>query len=137
MSKKIARRQFLTYIAADVGATTLNCVGMGAIASRRPVDVQFRKLGTNRNPMNSIVLLTYATRAGSTMEIARTIALDPIRNQFRLMHEAYFTGVYDPTKVSAIERLMGEMVKTPVGDFRDWDAIKKWGHRFLLIEGKW
>lgn len=207
MSKKITRRQFLTFIAAGVGATTLTCAGMGAIASRRPVDVQFRKLDGNRNPMKPLVLVTYASRAGSTMEIARTIALeleqrdfvvdicpikqvkslegyshvvigsairmgsplpevtqfiedhrselhgiplacfvvhlqhegedeasrkarlaylDPIRSLLRIRHEAFFTGVYDPTKVSAMERLMGKMVKTPVGDFRDWTAIKEW-----------
>jgi len=194
-------------MAVGIGVTTLACAGMGAIASRRPVDIQFQKLDDNRNPMKSLVLVTYASRAGSTMEIARTIALefekrnfefeilpikqvkslkgyshvvigsairmgsplpevtrfieehrsefqgiplasfavhlqhggedeasqkalvaylDPIRNQVRIMHEAYFTGVYDPAKVSPLERLMGKMVKTPVGDFRDWAAIKDW-----------
>lgn len=158
--------------------------------------------------MNPVVLVAYATRAGSTMEIARTIAteleqreftvdicpikqvanlqgyshavigsavrmsaplpevtqfieghrsefhgiplaffavhlqndgedeasrkarlayLDPIRKLLRLQHEAFFTGVYDPEKVSYIERLMGKTVQTPVGDFRDWAAIKDWG----------
>jgi len=208
MSKKITRRQFLTLMAASVGATTLTCAGMGAVASHHPVDIQFRKLATNRNTMNLIVLVTYATRAGSTMEVARAIALelekrdfefdicpikqvnslegyshvvigsairmgsplpevthfikehqselngiplacfavylqndgddevsrkarlaylDPIRNQLRITHEAFFTGVYDPEKVSYIERLMGRTVKTPVGDFRDWKAISNWG----------
>ncbi len=207
MSKKIPRRQFLAYMTAGIGITTLTCAGAGAIASRRPVDIQFRKLAANRNPMNPLVLVTYASRAGSTMEIARTIALelekrdfvfdicpikrveslkgyshvvigsairmgsplpevthfieehrsefggiplacfvvhlqhdgedeasrkarvaylDPIRNQLLITHEAYFTGVYDPAKVTPIERLVGKMVKTPVGDFRDWAAIKDW-----------
>lgn len=214
MSKKISRRQFLTYMAAGIGVTSLTCAGMGAIATRRPVDIQFRKLATNRNPLNPLVLVTYASRAGSTMEIARTIALelekrdfvfdicpikqveslkgyshvvigsairmgsplpevthfieehrsefrdaplaffavhlrydgedeasrkarlaylDPIRIQLRITHEAYFTGVYDPAKVTPIERLMGEMVKTPVGDFRDWAAIKSWGQSIFSI----
>lgn len=208
MSKKITRRQFLSYMAAGIGAMTLTCTGIGTIASRRPVDIQFRKLATNRNTMNPIVIVTYATRAGSTMEIARTIALElekrsftvdicpikqvnslegyshvvigsairmgsplpevtrfikehqselsgiplacfavylqndgddeasrkarlaylePIRNQLRITHEAFFTGVYDPEKVSYIERLMGKTVQTPVGDFRDWATIKDWG----------
>lgn len=208
MSKQISRRQFLIFMATGIGVTTLTCAGVGAIAARRPVDFHFRKLATNRNPMNPIVLVTYATRAGSTMEIARTIALelenrgftvdinpiervtslkgyshvvigsairmgtplrevtqfitehssefhsiplaffavylqnsgedeasmkarlaylDPIRSQLRITHEAYFTGVYDPDNVSYLERLMGELVKTPIGDFRDWVAIKDWG----------
>jgi len=208
MSKKITRRQFLTFVAASVGATTLTCAGLGTFAFRRPVDAHYRRFATNRNPMNPIVLVTYATRASSTMEIAQTIAteleerdftidicpinqvanldgyshvvigsavrmsaplpevtqfieghlsefrgiplaffavhlqnagedeasrkarlayLDPIRKLLRLQHEAFFTGVYDPEKVSYIERLMGETVQTPVGDFRNWAAIMNWG----------
>lgn len=208
MSKKITRREFLAYLAAGIGGTALTCGGLGTIAFRRPVDIHFRKFTSNRNPMNPIVLVTYASRAGSTMEIARTIALelekrdfdfdicpikqvnslegyshvvigsairmgsplpevihfikehqsefsdiplacfavhlqndgddeasrkarlaylDPIRNQLRITHEACFTGVYDPEKVSYIERLMGKTVQTPVGDFRDWATIKDWG----------
>lgn len=208
MSKKISRHQFLTYMAAGIRVTTLTCAGVGAIATRRPIEFHFRKLTANRNPMNPIVLVTYATRAGSTMEIARTIALelenrdftvdispiervtslegyshvvigsairmgtplpevtqfitdhsskfrsiplacfavhfrndgedeasrkarlaylDPIRNQLHITHEAFFTGVYDPAKVSLIERLMMKTLHAPVGDFRDWAAIKDWG----------
>ncbi len=207
MSKIITRRQFLTYTAAGIGVTALTCAGMGAFATHRPVDIQYRKLAANRNPANPVALVTYASKAGSTMEIAQAIALelenrsftvdicpiqqvnslegysqiimgsairmgsplpevnrfieehcsefqkiplacfavhlqhdgedeasrkarvaylDPIRNQLQITHEAYFTGVYDPAKVTPIERLMGKMVKTPVGDFRDWAAIKGW-----------
>lgn len=208
MSKKLTRRQFLTYIAAGIGATALTCGGLGTLAFRRPVCVHLQKLASNRNPMNPVVLVTYATRAGSTMEIARTISLelekrsftvdicpieevksldgyshvvigsairmsaplpevkqfitehqsefkgipfaffavylqnageddasrkarlaylDSIRKLLPIQHEAFFTGVYDPEKVSYIERLMGKTVQTPVGDFRDWAAIKDWG----------
>lgn len=208
MSKKTFRGKFLTCMATGIGVTTLTCAGVGAIATRRPVDVQFRKLATNRNPLKPIVLVTYASRAGSTMEIARTIALelenrgftvdispinrvmslegyshvvigtairmgaplpevtnfieehhsefrdvplacfivhlqhdgadeasrsarlaylDPIRKLLPLQQEAFFTGVYDPDKVSFLERLLGKMVKTPVGDFRNWEAISNWG----------
>ncbi|MCC6146689.1 MAG: flavodoxin [Anaerolineaceae bacterium] len=207
MSKAVTRRQFLIYMAAGIGVTTLTCAGIGAIASRRPIDIQFRKMAINRNPIKPLVLVTYASRAGSTMEIARTIAqelekrhfivdicpikqidsledyshiimgsairmgsplpeiiqfinehqsecsriplacfavhlqhdgeneasrkarlacLDPIRKLLPLQHEVFFTGVYDPDKVSYIERLMGKTMHTPVGDFRNWTAIKDW-----------
>lgn len=206
-SKTITRRKFLAYTAATIGGVALTCGGLGTLALHRPVDVNFRKLAGNRNPMNPMILVAYATRAGSTMEIARAISLelenrnftfdicpidqvtslegyshvvmgsairmgaplpevtkfvqehlaefqsiplaffavhldnsadddasrkarlaylDPIRNRLRITHEAFFTGVYDRTKVSFLEGLMGKMVKTPVGDFRDWDAIRSW-----------
>jgi menaquinone-dependent protoporphyrinogen oxidase len=37
-----------------------------------------------------------------------------------------FAGMLDPDKLSFIQRKMTEMVKAPVGDFRDWDLIAAW-----------
>lgn len=37
-----------------------------------------------------------------------------------------FAGKLDPAKLSFIQRKMTELVKSPVGDFRDWDAIAAW-----------
>jgi menaquinone-dependent protoporphyrinogen oxidase len=37
-----------------------------------------------------------------------------------------FAGKLDPAKLSFIQRKMTEMVKSPVGDFRDWNAIAAW-----------
>jgi menaquinone-dependent protoporphyrinogen oxidase len=39
---------------------------------------------------------------------------------------ALFAGKLDPIKLSFIQRKMTELVKSPVGDFRDWDAIAAW-----------
>jgi len=37
-----------------------------------------------------------------------------------------FAGNLDPGKLSFLQRKMTEMVKAPMGDFRDWDAIAAW-----------
>ena len=37
-----------------------------------------------------------------------------------------FAGKLDPAKLSFIQRKMTELVKSLVGDFRDWDAIRGW-----------
>jgi menaquinone-dependent protoporphyrinogen oxidase len=37
-----------------------------------------------------------------------------------------FAGRLDPTKLSFIQRKMTELVKSPTGDFRDWNAIAAW-----------
>jgi menaquinone-dependent protoporphyrinogen oxidase len=39
---------------------------------------------------------------------------------------ADFAGVFDPSKVSFAERMLGKAMKMPVGDFRDWEAIQNW-----------
>jgi len=37
-----------------------------------------------------------------------------------------FHGVVDPEKMNVIEKQMMKMVKSPAGDYRDWDAITAW-----------
>jgi len=215
MPNRITRCQYLGFAATEIGVTTLTSSGFSTpLAFRRPVDVNYRKPPANRNPINPFVLVAYASRAGSTMEIAHTIAqelenrnfiadispiqqvtslkgyshvvigscirmgaplpeitrfitehrfefhsiplaffavyllnsgedegsqkarlayLDPIRVLLPLQHEAFFSGVYDPTRVSCIESLLGNMVHTPVGDFRDWVAIKDWGQSIFSV----
>ena len=50
---------------------------------------------------------------------------------------ALFAGSLDPEKLGFIERKMIGMVKSPTGDFRDWDAIAAWGRELppLLVTG--
>ena len=50
---------------------------------------------------------------------ARLACLDPIRRPLRLQHEARLSGVYDPEKISYIERRLEKTVQTPVAAFRD------------------
>lgn len=38
----------------------------------------------------------------------------------------YFAGMSDSNKLSLIEKGIIKMVKSPVGDCRDWDAVKSW-----------
>jgi menaquinone-dependent protoporphyrinogen oxidase len=40
-----------------------------------------------------------------------------------------FAGKLDPAVLSLTERLMVKAVKAPEGDFRDWDAIRRWAGR--------
>lgn len=37
-----------------------------------------------------------------------------------------FAGKLDPAKLSFTQRTMVNLVKSPVGDFRDWEAITAW-----------
>jgi len=57
---------------------------------------------------------------------ARAAYLDPVRKLVAPQYEAFFAGVGDMSKVSFIEGLIGKMVKSPEGDFRDWNAISGW-----------
>jgi menaquinone-dependent protoporphyrinogen IX oxidase len=41
--------------------------------------------------------------------------------------EISFAGNLDPATLSLFERLVVKMISSPIGDFRDWSAIKAWG----------
>jgi menaquinone-dependent protoporphyrinogen oxidase len=37
-----------------------------------------------------------------------------------------FPGRLEPTLLSAPERAVVTAMRAPVGDFRDWDAVRRW-----------
>jgi menaquinone-dependent protoporphyrinogen oxidase len=57
---------------------------------------------------------------------ARRAYLDAVRRLVTPEAEGEFTGVGDLEKVAFCERLIGRLVKSPEGDFRDWAAIRAW-----------
>lgn len=59
-------------------------------------------------------------------QAGRRAYLDPVRKLVPLAAEGYFAGVGDIKKVSMIEGMIYKMVKAPVGDHRDWNAINTW-----------
>lgn len=73
-TQKMTRRKFLKAAALTVGASTLVCTGIGFAATRTPaIDYPEFALG-EENSMNQRVLVVYASRAGSTAEVAAAIA---------------------------------------------------------------
>jgi menaquinone-dependent protoporphyrinogen oxidase len=72
---KIQRRQFLKAAGFGLGATTLTCAGLGYLAGRPPanhVDFYEHK-GEGGNGMTDRILVAYASKLGSTGEVAQAI----------------------------------------------------------------
>lgn len=69
--KQISRRSFLKVAGITAASGAVLCVGGGLLATRRPKVPYLRDIcGTG----NEQILVTYATRAGSTAEVAQGIA---------------------------------------------------------------
>lgn len=70
----LSRRDFLKLSGLALGASALACSGLGYLANQTPafetIDATFGK----DNPMNQRILVTYATKVGSTVEVAAAIA---------------------------------------------------------------
>lgn len=72
--RSLSRRKFLVRSAAVLAAATLTCSGLGFIATRQPdLDLPEPVTCGDQKEMNAKVLITYATRCGSTAEVAAAI----------------------------------------------------------------
>jgi menaquinone-dependent protoporphyrinogen oxidase len=210
--KSFTRRDFLKVAGITLAATTVTCSGLGYAATIAPKVETPELIYGKENIMTKRILVTYATRAGSTVEIATAIGeslsqrgfavdikpvksrpslngysavllgsairmgnwlpemvdyikenqlalnqsismglpvglftvhmlntgddqasrtarlayLDHVRPLLGNVEEAYFTGVIDMEKLSFLDRMMVKMVKSPLGDHRDWNKIRNW-----------
>jgi menaquinone-dependent protoporphyrinogen oxidase len=71
--RKLSRRDFLKAAGITLGASVLTCSGLGYLATLPPeFDLIDTSLG-EQNVMDKKILITYATKAGSTVEIAAVI----------------------------------------------------------------
>jgi menaquinone-dependent protoporphyrinogen oxidase len=74
---EIQRRQFLKAAGIGLGAMTLTCAGFGYLAVRTPTQsvdfYQHSKDGGESNNMKSKILIAYASKLGSTGEVAQAI----------------------------------------------------------------
>jgi menaquinone-dependent protoporphyrinogen oxidase len=99
------------------------------MANWLPEIVEFIK--TNQSALQSrpVALFTVHilnTGADETSRTARLAYLNTVRPLLNPVDEVFFTGRIDLTTLSFVDRLMVKMVKSPIGDFRDWDEIRAW-----------
>jgi menaquinone-dependent protoporphyrinogen oxidase len=72
-SKQLSRRDFLKLSGLALGGAALTCSGLGYAATRTPEIATPEFLFAKDTNMTQKILVTYATRAGSTAEIAAAI----------------------------------------------------------------
>lgn len=71
--KSYSRREFLKVSGVVIAAGSVTCCGLGALASRSPkIDTPEMNFSKEEN-MSNRILVVYATKAGSTAEIAAKI----------------------------------------------------------------
>jgi menaquinone-dependent protoporphyrinogen oxidase len=72
--KTINRRKFLKIAGWTIGGLTLTCIGAGVAASQPPIIQFYETKKEMSTTMTDNVLIAYASKAGSTSEIMKTIA---------------------------------------------------------------
>ena len=82
--KNLSRRDFLKTAGITLGASALTCSGLGYLATLPPeFDMIDTTLG-EQNTMDKKILITYATKAGSTVEIAAVIGESLSKRNFQV-----------------------------------------------------
>jgi menaquinone-dependent protoporphyrinogen oxidase len=206
MTENISRRNFLKTAGITAAALGITVCGGGALASIPP-EIEMQSASYGEKTMDKKILITYASKAGSTAETAarmgemlakqnaqvdvlpvdkvgnlsayqavllgsairmgqllpevvkfvevnqaalqqksfnvfflcmtlekdtpenrQTVSayLEPVRTLVKPASEGMFAGVMEPKKLSLLERMMMKAMKTPVGDFRNWEQINAW-----------
>ncbi len=213
---KLSRREFLKLAGVTLAASALACSGLGYLAAQTP-EIEFIETTIgDQNTMNRKILIAYASRAGSTGEVAQAIGqalgsngarvdvhqirdtpgvsgydavvigsairmgrwlpeaidfikahrdtlgrvptafftvcmtlhedteenrrtveayLDPARAILEPVSNGLFAGKIDLDKLSLFDRLIVKVGKVPVGDFRNWDAIRAWAEELKPLLG--
>jgi menaquinone-dependent protoporphyrinogen oxidase len=73
-TQSLSRRDFLKTAGLTAAGATLACSGLGLAVTRSPALTTPELILGKEHPMNNRILVTYATRAGSTVEVAAAIA---------------------------------------------------------------
>lgn len=71
--KRITRRRFLALAGGTIGVTALTCGGLAVLGTRQPAVELIESNCGDGNEVKDRILVAYATRCGSTGEIAEAI----------------------------------------------------------------
>lgn len=59
--------------------------------------------------------------------------LNALREIVKPRTTAVFAGKMDFNKLSILDRMIAKMVKSPQGDFRNWEAIRAWAESLATM----
>jgi menaquinone-dependent protoporphyrinogen oxidase len=84
-----------------------------------------------QEPLNSIPTAIFSMHMQATDNNAashdkRETYIQAARDQIRPFSKAYFAGKVDPASLSFFKRIAVKLVKSPIGDKRDWTKIRAW-----------
>jgi menaquinone-dependent protoporphyrinogen oxidase len=140
-SKTFNRRRFLSLAGGAVGLSVLACSGLGVLATRQP-PVEYAESTCGEETMSKI-LVTYASKAGSTGEVAEAVAkvfcdagatvdVRPVKEvsdlsgyQAVVVGSAIRMGAWLSEATSFVKTHKATLSQMPVAYFQVCEAVKK------------
>ena len=116
------------YDAIVIGAP----IYMGKVIDMHTFVGKFRDMLAERPVAAFAVGISHTSPDVTKMEESRNV-LDSSLALIKPVAVTLFAGMLDPAKLSFIQRKMTEFVKSPTGDFRDWNAIAAWARELPAL----
>ena len=123
----------------DVSRYKAIVLGSGVYAGRWRKEAA-RFLVTNQDELARHLVWLFSsgpTGKGDPVELMKgwrfPAGLQTVADRIRPRDIALFHGVLNVSKMNIIEMLLVKMIKAPLGDFRDWNAISAWADK--IAEG--
>jgi menaquinone-dependent protoporphyrinogen oxidase len=90
----------------------------------------------NKEPLRRVrvaLFTVHALNRGNDEQSRRNreAYLEALRPWVRPIDHVFFSGKLDPERLSFIDRLMVTALKSPAGDYRDWDKVNGWAEKLL------
>ena len=88
--------------------------------------IAFQRSALSQLPLAIFTLHMQALGDDTASQTARVGYTKTVRAMVNPRDEVFFAGNVDPTTLSFFERMAVKLVKSPVGDKRDWNRIRRW-----------
>ena len=88
--------------------------------------IAFQRSALSQLPLAIFTLHMQALGDDTASQTARVGYTKTVRAMVNPRDEVFFAGKVDPTTLSFFERMAVKLVKSPVGDKRDWNRIRRW-----------
>jgi menaquinone-dependent protoporphyrinogen oxidase len=104
-----------------------SAIRMGSVLPEAKIFIETNRAALSQKTFGLFILCLTLSEKDDTSRQKATAFLDPIRTIVEPSSEGLFAGVMNPDKLTLLDRtIVVTMMKSPVGDFRDWDEINSW-----------
>jgi menaquinone-dependent protoporphyrinogen oxidase len=104
-----------------------SAIRMGSVLPAVRTFIEKNQAALNKIPMSFFILCLTMATDDEANRIEASAYLEPVRAIVKPASEGLFAGALVPEKLKLLDRLIAvTIIKSPVGDFRNWDQINAW-----------
>ena len=104
-----------------------SAIRRGSVLPTITAFIENNQTSLNRIPFSFFIHCMTLSTDNEAKRAEASAYLDPVRAIIKPVSEGLFAGVMVPEKLKLLDRVITvDLMKLPVGDFRNWDQINAW-----------